>query len=884
MSEQLQFLDFLVKGSITDFDYISDSPAVAAGVRQVSNAMHTSAEAATKTPKLSYALEGMTERQMEMVGASDADQDGVVTQAEATNKQYDRCEIDFLEADQASGNIDKMLSMSEAAHMFKKLHDMELSSAFTMVYIRDGSDGSVKDDKLTMSELCKPLEQIVDTGTRGSGSGSGSGAFRERLKRALRPMYALIEDHREMKRERRALMVAKQHRKETDGDERRLQVLNEALNTKNFNRFAYSVLKQYTKHAKKQRRLKSSRRLQEKYPELVEATATAGVARRAQGYGYGYGYGMDYPDMGKCKDLSAEDLGSLDPPAPGTSCPEIMADPRLAGVSCSDDLAGPFGDDAYMGATLCGICCNTCGEMGMPCMEPPMDLDYEGMFYDPFEEEAGDYVTQYLATELLEAGILAEMEYEEFLAVVMLLAMDCAPMDQECEAVSEFLGILGHAVKDPEVSDEFGALNISTSDKPSPFVTCKKEQVEEYTTDGRRLRAVPRAPSNGRRLAQTETLEGIPCNDIWTNCQGCESSGDYCGLPSQGIVCGLAACPTMSAMKQGHYCDYTGPDENPCCSLQSREAQNDCLGDMKGEDIPGMGAPWMGYGSGSGSGSGSGMPLPPDMLISADDAIAGCESLTGASNIGCMQNKKDIDDKIIAQAGMVECPDPWTVVTTSDPAYFPEVYWPYYAEMVESGGMSYYAYMPDTGYNYYAGVEMGYIDGNAFYVDPVTGDPMYTGGSYPYFPYIYDASMYDQPRKLTHSYSYSGTPAEQTDAGLVEMYPEFYGYYYGGATGDYMYYVPTEYFVDDDSYLNTELIYAMDLPSHCIAAWEEWYLSAYAPWYYYDFGWDCWNDFSKCDWANWDTGASYSSYRRKLAAMPKKRKVSNHARPGLKHR
>merc|ERR1719281_1587691 len=148
---------------------------------------------------------------------------------------------------------------------------MEFGSAQTLVYIRDGSDGSPKDDVLSMSELCKPLEQILETGSRGMGSGSGSGSgmwyYRERTSRALQPMFSLIEDRREMKKERRALMV----------------------------------MKKYRSHAQKQRRLKSSRRLQEKFPDLVIVPdrrldgPTAGGKKRGlagHGYGYGYGYGM----------------------------------------------------------------------------------------------------------------------------------------------------------------------------------------------------------------------------------------------------------------------------------------------------------------------------------------------------------------------------------------------------------------------------------------------------------------------------------------------------------------------------------------------------------------------------------------------------------------
>jgi len=34
--------------------------------------------------------------------------------------------------------------------------------------------------------------------------------------------------------------------------------------------------------------------------------------------------------------------------------------------------------------------------------------------------------------------------------------------------------------------------------------------------------------------------------------------------------------------KKGHYCDFTGPEEEPCCAKQSREDQDACLGEKKG--------------------------------------------------------------------------------------------------------------------------------------------------------------------------------------------------------------------------------------------------------------------------------------------------------------
>merc|ERR1719183_27064 len=334
-SEQVFMLDYMVQLELNNYDAIKEKPGVASGVRQVANSMHTSGQAATKTPKLSYALEGMQERMLDKVGASDANQDGVVTQREATNKQFDPCEVDFSEADQAGGNIDKMLTMDEAKFMFAKLHEMEFGSAQTLVYIRDGSDGSPKDDVLSMSELCKPLEQILETGSRGMGSGSGSGSgsgmwyYRERTSRALQPMFSLIEDRREMKKERRALMVAKKYGNHKDGDDRRLEVLNEAISDKHFNRFSYSVMKKYRSHAQKQRRLTSSRRLQEKFPDLVIVPdrrldgPTAGGKKRGlaghgmgmgSGLGSGMGLGMDMGMGGGCHDMSAADIATLNPP------------------------------------------------------------------------------------------------------------------------------------------------------------------------------------------------------------------------------------------------------------------------------------------------------------------------------------------------------------------------------------------------------------------------------------------------------------------------------------------------------------------------------------------------------------------------------------------
>jgi hypothetical protein len=619
VSEQLQLFIFLVPDSATEFDQGFEHTGVAAGVRQVSNSMPTSSAAATKSPKLTYALEGMTERTTHMVGQYDANQDGVVTQREATNSQYDQCEVDFLEADQAGGTIDKMLSVREAAHMFKKLHGLELGSAFTMVYIRDGCDGTMKDDMLTMSELCKPLEQIITTGTMGSGSGSGSGF---RVQRALRPMLSLIEDQRDMKKERRALMVAKQNNKHQDGDERRLEVLNEAMSDKHHKRFSYAVLKAAAKHAKTQRRLESSRRLEERFPDLVVPE------RLLQGSGSGSGSG-EWKDMG-CEDMPSEDISSLDPPAPASTCPEIFADPRLIGVSCFDPLTALGA--GYEGATLCAICCKSCADLkGDMCAPPPKEDDY----YDMYADEAEDYVAQFLAQELHDLGILAGMTLDEFLQVFMLLAMDCAPTDLECEAVSEFMAILGYAAKDPEVSDEFAMMNISTTDSPSPFVTCRKELVEEVSTDGMRLRAVRKLGSArlGRRA------------------------------------------------QDSRYCHFTGPDEEPCCALNSFEDQDSCL---MGKGLPLTKAPpsfeggMMDDMDGMGSGSGSGM-MPPDLLMSPADAIAMCEVLTGADTVECTQKKQDVDAAILAQAGMMECPDFYNVFLYNGPGiYFGEEHFPYY--------------------------------------------------------------------------------------------------------------------------------------------------------------------------------------------------------------
>merc|ERR1719238_1914319 len=58
----------------------------------------------------------------------------------------------------------------------------------------------------------------------------------------------------------------------------------------------------------------------------------------------------------------------------------------------------------------------------------------------------------------------------------------------------------------------------------------------------------------------------------------------------------------------------------------------------------------------------------------------------------------------------------------------------------------------------------------------------------------------------------------------------YYSYMYYGPVY-YMYYI---YFMGYD-YVDPDLIYAYDLPSHCVKDWEEWYLSMYAPWYYYGY-------------------------------------------------
>jgi hypothetical protein len=295
-----------------------------------------------------------------------------------------------------------------------------------------------------------------------------------------------------------------------------------------------------------------------------------------------------------CWDIDPNELQGLDnPPAPGGagSCEDLLSLPELAGWECSWDLGGALGDE-YSGKNLCHICSCSCatirGEM-CPDLEY-FDNDYDD-YFDPFEDEANEYVAQFLATELLEAGMLGPMDYDEFLVVFMNLCMDCAPDDFECAAVTELMSILDYAVKDSEVSDEFGDLDISTSEKPSPFVTCKKETVESYTLDGQRLRQ-RRTQSAPARRAQDRY-----CDYTDPEMEPC------CKLQSYE-----AQDECLAAGKAGaRYCDYTGPDEEPCCAEQSYKAQDDCLAKKKKAEL------------GAGSGSGSGMPLAPDLLMSPGD-------------------------------------------------------------------------------------------------------------------------------------------------------------------------------------------------------------------------------------------------------------------------
>jgi hypothetical protein len=239
-----------------------------------------------------------------------------------------------------------------------------------------------------------------------------------------------------------------------------------------------------------------------------------------------------------------------------------------------------------------------------------------------------------------------------------------------------------------------------------------------------------------------------------------------------------------------------------------------------------------GSGMGSGFGSGSGEFAAPDMLMSPDDAIACCESMTGGSNVGCTQKKNDIDDMIISQAGLVECPDFWGVFPYTDAYYFPEVYWPYYYYFNTYGYMYYYYY--GYMYYYYGGDMYYYYDmnmyGDDFYVDDY-GNVYWYG--YRELSAEEGAEGTDSKalavdgvdsRELghaTYSYSYSFSA-------WMAMYPYYYNMMY------YYYYMPMMYY-----YSPMEWSYAYDLPSHCIAEWEEFYLEMYAPWYYYDMGYDC---------------------------------------------
>jgi hypothetical protein len=201
------------------------------------------------------------------------------------------------------------------------------------------------------------------------------------------------------------------------------------------------------------------------------------------------------------------------------------------------------------------------------------------------------------------------------------------------------MSIFDHTIKDVDVSEEFDFMNISTTEKPSPFVTCRKGAVEEVDKMGRRLRA--KHPARARRMQSKIRRLGPPdcvaaCNeDICCDggvCPGCESVlMASCGPDDAAMIRGHCAEQGGPPPGLGPYCDFTGPDEEPCCAKQSRADQEFCL-EAKG--LPLEKEPFIGgMGFGSGSGSGSGYLALPDMLMSPEDAIAGCEVLTGGTNI-----------------------------------------------------------------------------------------------------------------------------------------------------------------------------------------------------------------------------------------------------------
>jgi hypothetical protein len=50
-------------------------------------------------------------------------------------------------------------------------------------------------------------------------------------------------------------------------------------------------------------------------------------------------------------------------------------------------------------------------------------------------------------------------------------------------------------------------------------------------------------------------LEGQSCDSMWVDCAtGCQSSGDYCGVPSTGVVCGMEQCSEDRRMPEPLTC------------------------------------------------------------------------------------------------------------------------------------------------------------------------------------------------------------------------------------------------------------------------------------------------------------------------------------------
>jgi len=113
--------------------------------------------------------------------------------------------------------------------------------------------------------------------------------------------------------------------------------------------------------------------------------------------------------------------------------------------------------------------------------------------------------------------------------------------------------------------------------------------------------AVPTPPSDVQHSDETHhrasDLDGQSCDSVWTDCNGCDSTGDYCGTPNsptRPVVCGFERCAERSVDDAENDCvEWCGTADSStscislcdaACSEDSSDsncydcaAQNDCM-------------------------------------------------------------------------------------------------------------------------------------------------------------------------------------------------------------------------------------------------------------------------------------------------------------------